>query len=183
MLTITIDARSIVPVADAYAQAGVVAPIAIARALNWTGNKARTQVARTLARDTGVGYGVIRNALRTTPASPAKLTYEIGVSGAHIPLAEFHARQTRRGVSAAPWGQRRVFPHTFIVEQLGGQVFKREGRARLPIRKLWGPSLPIELVRGASPAAFEKSAAADLPQRLAHELGRLFPAPGMRAGS
>ena len=181
MLTITIDARSIVPVADAYAQAGSAAPIAIARALNWTGNKARTQVARTLARDTGVGYGVIRNALRTTPASPAKLTYEIGVSGAHIPLAEFHARQTRRGVSAAPWSQRRVFPHTFIVGQLGGQVFKREGRARLPIRKLWGPSLPIELVRGASPAAFEKSAAADLPQRLAHELGRLF--PGTKAAS
>jgi hypothetical protein len=127
-----IDARSIAPVADAYAQAGTAAPIAIARALNWTGNKARTQVARTLARDTGVGYGVIRNALRTTPASPANLTYEIGVSDAHIPLAEFHARQTRRGVSAAPWGQRRVFPHTFIVEQLGGQVFKREGGARLP---------------------------------------------------
>jgi hypothetical protein len=30
-------------------------------------------------------------------------------------------------------------------------------------------------VRWASPAAFEKSAAADLPQRLEHELGRLFP--------
>jgi hypothetical protein len=27
---------------------------------------------------------VIRKALRTTPASPAKLTYEIGVSGAHL---------------------------------------------------------------------------------------------------
>jgi hypothetical protein len=35
--------------------ARVIDPIAIARALNWTGNKARTQVARTLARDTGVG--------------------------------------------------------------------------------------------------------------------------------
>jgi hypothetical protein len=56
-----IDARSIVPVANAYAQAGIAAPIAIARALNWTGNKGRTQVARTLARDTGVAYGVIRN--------------------------------------------------------------------------------------------------------------------------
>src|SRR5262245_22761961 len=88
MLAITIDARSIVPIADAYAQAGIAAPIAIARALNWTGNKARTHVARTLARDTGVGYGVIRHALRTTPASPAKLTYEGGVSGAHI-----HARR------------------------------------------------------------------------------------------
>src|SRR5262245_29298618 len=181
MLAITIDARSIVSVADAYAQAGIAAPIAIARALNWTGNKARTQVARTLSRDTGVGYGVIRNALRTTPASPAKLTYEIGVAGAHVPLAEFHARQAGRGVSAAPWGQRRICQHTFIAEQLGGQVFKREGRARLPIRKLWGPSLPIELARGASPGAFEKSVAADLPQRLAHELGRLLPAPGMRA--
>jgi hypothetical protein len=46
MLAITIDARSIVPVADAYAQAAIVAPIAIARALNWTGNKARKLLAR-----------------------------------------------------------------------------------------------------------------------------------------
>jgi hypothetical protein len=43
MLTVTIDARPIAPVADAYAQASIAAPIAIARALNWTGNKARKQ--------------------------------------------------------------------------------------------------------------------------------------------
>src|SRR5262245_4155640 len=117
---------TLVPVAGAYAQAGITAPIAIARALNWTGNKARTQVARTLARDTGVGYGVIRKSLRTTPASLAKLTYEIGVSGAP--------------------------------QAVGAIAVDRA-------------------VRRASPAAFEKSAAADLPQRLAHELGQLFPVP------
>jgi hypothetical protein len=32
LLAITIDARSIVPVADAYARAGIAAPLAIARA-------------------------------------------------------------------------------------------------------------------------------------------------------
>src|SRR5262249_20879616 len=88
---ITIDARSIVP--------------SRLRALNWTGNKARSQVERTLARHTSVG--VIRKSLRTTPASPAKLTYEVGVSGAHIPLAEFHA------AIAAAFGLARgnAFPH------------------------------------------------------------------------
>jgi len=37
---------------------------------------------------------------------------------------EFGARQTSKGVSAAPWGERRVFPHTFI-------VLSRRGQARI----------------------------------------------------
>ena len=72
-------------------------------------------------------------------------------------LKEFGARQTAKGVSAAPWGKRRVFPHAFIAPTLGGHVFIREGRSRLPIRKLWGPAIPREMVKDQSKEAFERT--------------------------
>lgn len=174
MLEFKVDARAIVPIATAFEEAGRKAPQAIARTLNWVGDVARTQVTRTLAAETGVSYGTVRKQLRVKRARATDLNYDIGVSGAHIPLAEFKARQAKLGVSAAPWGQRRVFAHTFIVPKLGGQVFVREGKGRFPIRKLWGPSLPVELLRGKAPEAFQRVAEQALPARMQHELDRLF---------
>ena len=78
-------------------------------------------------------------------------------------------------MSANPRGVRRLFPHTFIVPSLGGQVFVREGKGRLPIRKLWGPSLPKELVRDTVPAAFKEVAKEEFAGRVLHEVNRLFP--------
>lgn len=37
--------------------------LVLQRAVNHTGDKARTQVIRTLAKQTGLGYGVIKNAV------------------------------------------------------------------------------------------------------------------------
>src|SRR5206468_9858633 len=115
MFNLSIDARELIKVGEVYDQIGKQTPLALSRALNWTGNKARTAAGRKLAEQTGLRYGKVRAEIRTYPAKPSDLEYSIGVSGRAIPLAEFNARQTRAGVSAAPWATRRVFPHTFIV--------------------------------------------------------------------
>src|SRR4029077_6422645 len=78
----------------------------------------------------------------------------MGVSGAHTPLAEFHARQTRRGVSAAPWGQRRVFPHTFVVEKFGGQGFTALAPSEMLEPACWSRSRELSTTR-----AFEQHVA------------------------
>jgi len=174
MFNLSIDARELIKVGEVYDQIGKQTPLALSRALNWTGNKARTAAGRKLAEQTGLRYGKVRAEIRTYPSKPHDLEYSIGVSGRAIPLAEFNARQTRAGVSAAPWATRRVFPHTFIVDRLGGQVFVREGKERLPIRKLWGPALPKELVKDEVPKAWEEVAKRDFPGRVLHEVERLF---------
>ena len=71
-------------------------------------------------------------------------------------------------------GQRRVFPGTFIVQSLGGQVFRRAGRARLPIVKLWGPSIPREMLRDQVPKVFFDEVHVKVPVRLQHELRRIL---------
>lgn len=171
---IKVDARDFVRMANTFAAAGKNIKPALMRAVNHTGDKARTQVARALVAQTGLKYGKVREALATHTASPAHIVYRIVAKGAYTSLKEYAARQTGRGTSAAPWGKRRVFPHTFIVATLGGHVFERRTSARFPIRKLWGPAIPNEMVKDKSRAAFEGTVAAELPARLTHEIGAIL---------
>jgi hypothetical protein len=146
----------------------------ISRVLNHVGGTARTKVKSALAKQMGLHAGTVDAGLQTKRAYPGKQSFEVTASGRPIPLAEFGARQTRRGVSARPWGARRVFPGTFIVPSLGGQVLRRAGRARLPIVKLWGPSMPRELLRDQAPKVFFDEVRAKVPVRLKHELRRIL---------
>lgn len=170
MLRIEVDARSLVRLEEAFRKAGNQAPHAIRRALNWTGDRATTLVTRALAKQTGAKYGAVKSALKQVRANYGTLAYRIVARGPAIPLNAFGARQTRKGVSAAPWNTRRVFPHTFIVPAFGGNVFVRETSKRAPLKKLWGPAIPNELVRGESKEAFERTVATQLPARLEHEI-------------
>ena len=143
-----IDTASIERLTARLIAAGKGIRPALARAINHTGDKARTQVVRALVKQTGAKSYAVRRAMHTKPASIGTLIFLIVSSGGYMSLKEFGARQTDKGVSAAPWDKRRVFPHTFIVASLGGHVFERKGSSRLPIRKLWGPSIPKEMVQG-----------------------------------
>ena len=169
-----IDTKAFEQLATKLASVGKNIGSALARALNHTGDKARTQVARALVKQTGVKYGAVRKVLSTRLASRSTLVYRIIGAGGYISLKEFDARQTSKGVSAAPWGKRRVFPHTFIVASLGGHVFERKGHQRLPIRKLWGPAIPKEMLKDQSRRAFETTVAAELPSRVEHEVSAIL---------
>lgn len=155
-------------------RAAKVSPQAVSMAINRTIERARTDVTRALVKQTGLRFGAVRKATSLLRSSPATLTAEIRARGGYTSLKEFGARQTKKGVSAAPWGRRQVFDHTFIVRRYGGHVYKREGAARFPIQKLYGPAIPVEMVKGQSKAAFLRAVETELPKRLDHELGRLF---------
>jgi hypothetical protein len=171
---VKIDARGFDRMQRRLAQTGIEIKPALARAINHTGDKATTQVRRTLARQVGLKYGRIKEATRTFKAAVGRLVYRITSRGGYTSLKEFGARTTLRGVSAAPWGKRRVFPHTFIVASLGGHVFERTTSKRFPIRKLWGPAIPAEMVKDQTKAAFESTVANELPTRLDHEIGAIL---------
>lgn len=169
-----IDTKAFEQLATRLAAAGKNIRPALARAINHTGDKARTQVARALVKQTGAKYRAIREAMTSRMASAGTLVYRIVSRGAYMSLKEFDPRQTSKGVSAAPWNKRRVFAHTFIVPSLGGHVFERTGRGRLPIRKLWGPAIPKEMLKEQSKEAFETTVATELPNRVEHEIGAIL---------
>jgi len=146
---------------------------ALRRALNHTGNATFTLVKRTLAKQVGttqaavVKYGLVK----ATQASNAYLEYRITARGGTIPLKYFAANQTKKGVSARPWGNRKLYRSAFIVASMGGHAFWRKGRAgRLPIERIAGPNVPKEMVKDATAMAFYRTVSTRLPTRVAHEV-------------
>lgn len=140
------------------------------RALNRGGDQARTQVRRSLARQTGIKYGLIHKALDTERARPNNLVYQLVAVGNETNIALFRAVQRKKGVSAAPWKKRRIFKGTFFV---GSKIFRRKGKDRLPIKEVYGPNIAREALRDPTKAAWRK-VDGYVEKRLVHELGRLF---------
>ncbi|WP_099864715.1 hypothetical protein [Pararhizobium haloflavum] len=152
------------------------------RAVNRAGDQARTQVRRELARQTGLPRKVIVKAVKVSRSSWQTLDYRMTTRGGDIGLKYFKARETRKGVSAAPFGKRQVFAGTFIKGGkfpgrvpigMGGQVFKRVGDGRFPIEKQTsGVIIPAEMVKGATVDAFRSTASRVLVERIEHEISR-----------
>lgn len=63
-------------------------------------------------------------------------------------LKAFGARQTKKGVTyrISKTGKRSLVPGGFVVAPLGNHAFVRKGKARLPIKKLYGTS-PWSVIR------------------------------------
>ncbi|MBB3937921.1 hypothetical protein [Aureimonas phyllosphaerae] len=153
------------------------------RAINRTGEMARTKVVRALTKQTGLKRQVIVRAVKTKRSSWEGLTYVMETQGGDVGLRFFGARETRKGVSAAPFGGRKVFAGTFMqggrfpnrkALGLGGKVFARVGKARTPFREEdSGVVIPAEMVKGATADAFTSTVSDVLPRRLAHEIARV----------
>lgn len=158
---------------------------AMARAVNRAGRTTAVQVRRALVKQTSIKRAIVNAQVRTKAAAhqgTGAIEFVIWARGSEIPLAQFGARQFSWGVRAKVWGRMQRFPHTFgapgdnpkVVSALGGQVFVRTSSDRLPIEKVYGPSIPKEMVIGETKEAFESTAARETEKRLAHELGRLL---------
>ena len=145
----------------------------IHRALNRTGDQAFTVVKRVLAKETGLKVGRVARHLKKNRAGPNLLRYEIEARGGYLTITKgnFGARQIRKGVSHKAWGRRQTADGAFIPK--GRRVaFKRLSRARLPIKALYGPSIPREMVRGESDKAIRIKVAAVFIPRVLHETNR-----------
>lgn len=145
---------------------------AVRAALNRAGDSSFTAAKRAGAKQLGLPQKRIA-ADMAKDRSGDDLVYKIKASDRHIPLAEFKARETRKGISAAPWGTRRIFGGTFFAYG-GSNVFKRQGPERGPIEGLYGGSVLRELERDAAPGIVREVARQQMQARMQHELNRIF---------
>lgn len=148
----------------------------MARAVNHTGNKARTAVRRALVKQTSAPRKAVVAGVTSQKAATRGLghvAYTISAKPQPLPLKLFRPRQDRLGVKARVWGRQKRYGSAFIVQSLSGHVFRRAGQSRLPIRRLHGPSMATELVKDESRRAFQR-VSRDLPKRVDHELGRVL---------
>lgn len=115
------------------------------RAIVHEGKKFRTAEKRALAEITGLPVGRVAKALNSRVSAKA-LEFVLTARGKYTTLKEFKPVQTPRGVMASPWGRRQMFESAFKVKTFD-DVFVRDGPARGPISPIYGPAIPIELVR------------------------------------
>lgn len=139
-----------------------IAPKAAVSALNKVATSARAEAVRQIARETGIKQSEIRQHLVIRRATRNTLSAQISAKPWSPNLIRYQARQTKQGVSAAPWRNRRVHKGTFIANQ-GRTVFAREGKARLPLKPIRGPSVPREFMRDVAMRAMRAKVAERFP--------------------
>jgi Prophage minor tail protein Z (GPZ) len=162
---------------------------AVVRALNKTALQARTEAVRDVR---GAGYNIragdIRKSFKIKRANGNRLVVELVSTGAPIAVIAYGARQTKSGVSIQVKNGRQILRHAFIATTKSGHrgVFERVGPARvkgakgkvrgrvrrlnLPIKELFGPSIPQSLANEAVNKAIMKKIAEVYPRLLQHEI-------------
>ena len=146
----------------------------VPQALNKSLNRVGTGVATVVRRDVAKQAGITQRALKQRGffsqfrSKVKTLTYEFVVRWGAIPLKDFNPKQTAQGVVAKAWGIKQLYDNAFKVDSLGGHVFVRKGKKRLPIKKLYGP-IPARL---ASSDQVEKKVEQTVNERLPRELAR-----------
>jgi hypothetical protein len=164
---------------------------AVVRALNKTAIQARTAASQEVR---GVGYNIKASAIKRSfainRASKDRLIVVLRATGAPIALINYSARQTKSGVSINVKGGRKLLKHAFIATMSNGHkgVFERVGiartggkvmkngkmrRANLPVRELFGPSIPTALGNEVVERAIMKKIEEKFPKILASELNFL----------
>ncbi len=169
---------------------GDKAPPALARAINRTVDMVYTQTVRSLVRQTAAPRAIVVASLRKRYASTSGGALEGAVQarGKELPLKLFKPKQFKAGTKATVWGKRQMFTGAFIYAGnyksgklvSGGHVFRntrgfnsKSGRNN-KIEKMFGPSIPKEMVKDETAAQFQAIAPPILARRVEHELGRLL---------
>lgn len=114
------------------------------RAINKTARGLRTQISKGVRKRVALKSSTVKQSLSLEKARRrANPQARLSIKPKPISLKHYGARQIRKGVSVRvkKSSGRKLIKHAFMVAKLGGHPFQRDGEARLPISKLWGPSV------------------------------------------
>lgn len=162
-------------------------PKVLPRIVNQVGDRAKTQVIRNLAPQTGLPRKTIVKAIGDPmKASFGKLSYEMRTRGGNIRLKYLNPKETPEGVVAKPFGKPSLYPGTFMrggwwpnrvnVEKFDGHVFYRLNRSGTRITYARsGVVIPTEMLRHNTLAAFNRIAGPVLRERVDAALAKLVP--------
>lgn len=187
--TVNVDVQDLIHYMVAMNDAPPQIQRAVVRTVNYAGDRGFTASRRELAKQTGIPVGDMNRSRGITKrlARPDNMTYAMIARSRWTPLSYFKPVQRKRGVSARPWGTRRVFRGSFLGKmpsgfegvfvrvrgKLGGERVGKRGRPLKPrpaLKQLWGPSLSVEMTRDAVPTTFRVRVRQVIEERLPHEV-------------
>ena len=125
-------------------------PKALVPALNKVGAEVATQAKTELGNATGLKVGVVAKKIGKDKARRGDEKYTISIKSKYLNLIEFNGKQTKRGVSAKAWGNRKIYRGAFIGSgRNSGKrlVFRQHEDDPKKAVTLHGASLPREFHR------------------------------------
>jgi hypothetical protein len=161
-------------------------PDAVVRALNKTVDQVKVAAAREVRK---AGYGLkvgdVKKALRVIRATRGNLRASVVASGRPVPLMQYGARATSKGVSVNVLNGRKLIAGAYIARMPSGHVgvfvreqttrhkkVRKDGRSSwhaLPIRELFGPSVPDGMANKVVEQALLRLIEEKYPRILEHE--------------
>lgn len=186
VITVSVKSNSDSFIAQLVADERQMRDTAMVRALNKTADQVKVQAARAV-RDAGYGIKIadIKRGISVRYAKAGEMRALVVVNGRPIPLIQYSARQTAKGVSVSVKAGRKLISGAFIATMPSGHkgVFVRQPDARhrkvanankpgwhaLPIRELFGPSVPDGMANDKVQAALQQFISDRFPKLLDHE--------------
>ncbi|HEY4623844.1 MAG TPA: phage tail protein [Solibacillus sp.] len=180
VVTVDVDERRIREIQSQLGALQNKAPAIIARAMN----RANTAIATSVNKGVRAKYYVkatdIKSATKKTDASPGNLSAKVDIKGSPIGLDKFKVspktvnpkRKSRLKIAVKKNGGNAV-PGAFNANVNGIKVMKRTGRKRLPIERLYGPSIPQMAKNEEVANAARRRGGQVFEDRLKHEIRRL----------
>ena len=157
-------------------------PKAASRAINRALENARSNFVKDVRESYHLKARDVRDTIKITRARHNDLVGEVKSTGSPLPLSSFKVRpSTVNGRRRIPLrvsvrkGQVSELDRAFNARVGGGvKVFERVGKSRLPIKKLYGPSVPQALGNDQIVNEVAKKARETLNDRLDHEINRIL---------
>lgn len=146
-----------------------------AAALNDAITEAKDKTTEILVPMMGLPANLIEQACEVRRAERSSLAAQLIVSGKAIKMIVFEPTWTREGgVVLQIAGKQEEYHHAFIRTVRHGHVgvFERRGPNRLPIRELYGPSVPGMMARTDVLPVVTAKIQEDLPAALANQVTR-----------
>lgn len=154
-------------------------------AINKTARGVRTDVVTEIRQDYAIKAKDIRNTLTLTKASKRSLSAVVKSVGSPISLAKFNIRPgriQRKGSNNKPIrvqvkkGGGGPLRGAFLAQFSSGHmaVVERKGRARYPIRELYGPPVPKMLKNKGVLDKLNVKAKARMDKNFSHEIARIW---------
>ncbi|MEK8196259.1 phage tail protein [Lysinibacillus sp. FSL M8-0134] len=180
-MLIQVDAAALRDVEQRLGQFANRAPNAIANSLN----RASTNTASNITKETRSKYHLkpadIKATLKITKASKSVLSAEVRSSGEAVPLDRFKVspktvnpkRKSQLKIAVKKNGMKQVLG-AFVANLHGIKLFKRETNKRLPIARLFGPSIPQMIGNEETVRKINEQSWITYETRLNHEINRIL---------
>lgn len=157
------------------------APNALYRALNRAATNVNSNIKKEVRKKYNIKAGDVNDTLTKTKASKNNLSATVRSSGELISLDKFKVspktvnpkRKSPIKVGVKKDGVK-VLMGAFVADIHGAKVFKREGKERLPIKKLFGPSVPQMIGNEEVKKEIENKGQETFDKRLEYEIDRIM---------